>query len=250
MNKIRKYIPKIVILDTAIYIWIFVMLHLILQCFGLKFREWVYWMSVLLMMMGFITGIIQLILKLKKRIVKICIMSTFVILLLISSPIFYLIVGFGYTPEHVVEKDGSKYVAYVNSFLRTYVYYYDYKNVVVVGNQKRIVEDYGKGEIYDENDEIIAHFVKTGDNEYEVSGELSISDMLENLDMPEDKIECSGNSVGGWIMELLGHVAVENETVQSDIFKMTVLSMEDQKILKIRLEIVPKDTEENISDKE
>ena len=105
-------------------------------------------------------------------------------------------------------------------------------------------------EIYDENDEIIAHFVKTGDNEYEVSGELSISDMLENLDMPEDKIECSGNSVGGWIMELLGHVAVENETVQSDIFKMTVLSMEDQKILKIRLEIVPKDTEENISDKE
>ena len=61
------------------------------------------------------------------------------------------------------------------------------------------------GEIYDENDEIIAHFVKTGDNEYEVSGELSISDMLENLDMPEDKIECSGNSVGGWIMELLGH---------------------------------------------
>ena len=145
MNKIRKYIPKIVILDTAIYIWIFVMLHLILQCFGLKFREWVYWMSVLLMMMGFITGIIQLILKLKKRIVKICITSTFVILLLISSPIFYLIVGFGYTPEHVVEKDGSKYVAYVTSFLRTDVYYYDYKNVVVVGNQKRIVEDYGKG---------------------------------------------------------------------------------------------------------
>lgn len=25
------------------------------------------------------------------------------------------------------------------------MYYYDYKNVVVVGNQKRIVEDYGKG---------------------------------------------------------------------------------------------------------
>ena len=94
---------------------------------------------------GLYYRIIQLILKLKKRIVKICIMSTFVILLLISSPIFYLIVGFGYTPEHVVEKDGSKYVAYVNSFLRTYVYYYDYKNVVVVGNQKRIVEDYGKG---------------------------------------------------------------------------------------------------------
>lgn len=106
------------------------------------------------------------------------------------------------------------------------------------------------GEIYDENDEVISHFVKTGDNEYEVSGELSISDMLENLDMPEDKIECSGNSIGGWVMELLGHVAEENETVQSDIFKMTVLSMEDQKILKIRLEIISKETEENSNDKE
>ncbi|MDE6103575.1 MAG: hemolysin family protein, partial [Oscillospiraceae bacterium] len=68
------------------------------------------------------------------------------------------------------------------------------------------------GEIYDENDEVISHFIKTGDNEYEVSGELSISDMLENLHMPEDIIECSGNSIGGWVMELLGHVAEENET--------------------------------------
>lgn len=106
------------------------------------------------------------------------------------------------------------------------------------------------GEIYDENDEVISHFVKIGDNEYEVSGELSISDMLENLQMPEDIIECSGNSIGGWVMELLGHVAKENETVQSGIFKMTVLSMEDQKILKIRLEIISNQTEETEAEKE
>lgn len=106
------------------------------------------------------------------------------------------------------------------------------------------------GEIYDENDEVISHFIKTGENEYEVSGELSISDMLENLNMPEDIIECSGNSIGGWVMELLGHVAEENETVQSGIFKMTVLSMEDQKILKIRLEIISNQAEENATEKE
>lgn len=106
------------------------------------------------------------------------------------------------------------------------------------------------GEIYDENDEVISHFIKTGDNEYEVSGELSISDMLENLHMPEDIIECSGNSIGGWVMELLGHVAEENETVQSGIFKMTVISMEDQKILKIRLEIISNQAEENATEKE
>ena len=53
--------------------------------------------------------------------------------------------AFAYTPEHVVEKDGKKYIAYVNGFLRTYVYYYDYKNIFVTGNQKRIEEYYGKG---------------------------------------------------------------------------------------------------------
>ncbi len=53
--------------------------------------------------------------------------------------------AFGYTPEHVVEKDGKKFVAYVSGFKRTYVNYYDYKNIFVVGNQKRIEEYYGKG---------------------------------------------------------------------------------------------------------
>ncbi|MGN1481540.1 hemolysin family protein [Porcipelethomonas sp.] len=94
------------------------------------------------------------------------------------------------------------------------------------------------GEIYDENDEVVSNFVKLGDNEYEVSGDLNISDMLENLEMPEDIIESSVNTIGGWVMELLGHVAEEGETVCSGIFKMTVLSTEEQKILKIRLEIL------------
>mgnify|MGYP004640759085 FL=1 len=66
-------------------------------------------------------------------------------LFLLSTPIIYFFWVFGYTPEHVVEKDGKKFVAYVSGFKRTYVNYYDYKNIFVVGNQKRIEEYYGKG---------------------------------------------------------------------------------------------------------
>ena len=33
----------------------------------------------------------------------------------------------------------------MSGFKRTYVNYYDYKNIFVVGNQKRIEEYYGKG---------------------------------------------------------------------------------------------------------
>lgn len=99
------------------------------------------------------------------------------------------------------------------------------------------------GEIYDENDEVVSNFVRVGENIYEVSGELNISDMLENLGLPEDTIESSGNSIGGWVMELLGHVAEEGETVCSGVFKMTVMSVEEQKILKIKLEISDKEEE-------
>ena len=54
------------------------------------------------------------------------------------------------------------------------------------------------GEIYDENDEVIPSIVKISENEYEVSGDLSISDMLDQLGLDEDMIESTYTSVGGW----------------------------------------------------
>ena len=87
------------------------------------FREWIYIISAIIIMFGFIVGIIQLLLKIKKKIVKIILISTFIMLFLISTSIIYLCGAFGYTPEHVVEKDGQKFVTYVSGFKRTYVNY-------------------------------------------------------------------------------------------------------------------------------
>jgi hypothetical protein len=145
MGKIKRYIPKIILLDTIIYILIIGILYIILSFFKLMFREWVYIISAILIMVGLIIGIIQLFMKIRKKVLRISLIAVFIILLLLSSPILYLGAVFGYKPEHIVEKDEKKYVAYVNGFLRTYVYYYDYKNFIVVGNQKRIEEYYGKG---------------------------------------------------------------------------------------------------------
>ena len=100
------------------------------------------------------------------------------------------------------------------------------------------------GEIYDENDEIIPNFTKTAENTNEISGELSIGDMLDKLDLPENTIESSSNSVGGWVVELLGHIASEGETAQSGAFKITVLKTCEQKIQTVRLEISTKSADE------
>ena len=52
---------------------------------------------------------------------------------------------FAYKPEHVVDKNKEKYVAYVIAFHMTEVEYYEYKNLFVSGNKVKIREYYGKG---------------------------------------------------------------------------------------------------------
>ncbi len=145
MEKIKKYIPKIILLDIILYMLIIVTLYFILSSFKLMFREWIYIVSDVIIIGGFVAGIIQLLLKIKKKILRNVLIGIVIILLLLSTPAIFFLGAFSYMPEHIVRKDGKKYVAYVNGFLRTYVYYYDYKNIFVVGNQKRIEEDYGKG---------------------------------------------------------------------------------------------------------
>lgn len=52
---------------------------------------------------------------------------------------------FTYAPEHIIEKENKKMVAYVYSFLQVRVEYYDYVNIFMRGNQLKIEEDYGNG---------------------------------------------------------------------------------------------------------
>lgn len=93
------------------------------------------------------------------------------------------------------------------------------------------------GEIYDENDEVISPINKTSENTYEASGELTISDMLEALNFPENFIRTNANTVSGWIMEITGHIPEVNETMQSDCFIIKILKMDDQRIEKIQIKI-------------
>ena len=67
MEKIKKYIPKIILLDTMLYTLIIVTLYFILSSFKLMFREWIYIVSTIIIMFGFIVRIIQLLLKIKKK---------------------------------------------------------------------------------------------------------------------------------------------------------------------------------------
>lgn len=145
MKQIKKYILKMILFEPVLFILILAIANLILSFFNLMFRKWIYILSPLIIMLSFVIKIMQLLLKIKKKKLKRTLSTLFMIYLLISTPIISLLAIFCIPPEHIIEKDNEKYVAYVNGFLKTYVYYYDYVNAFVVGNQKRIEEYYGKG---------------------------------------------------------------------------------------------------------
>lgn len=140
-NKLRRS----VLMYTIIYICIFIIINLILNVFNMNYREWIYFLSLILISIGFVIGIIQLLWKIKNKIVKIIAIILFIIVLIPCALYTYIFCIFAYQPEHIVMRDGKKMVAYVNGFMDTYVEYYDYKNFFTVGNKIKIKEYYGDG---------------------------------------------------------------------------------------------------------
>jgi CBS domain containing-hemolysin-like protein len=95
------------------------------------------------------------------------------------------------------------------------------------------------GEIYDEDDEIIVKIQKKSDKEYEVSGDLELDELLETLGLDEDAVPSIGNTVGGFVTELAGHIPEENEElVYEDLFNIRVLSIADNTVRKVYLTLL------------
>ena len=59
------------------------------------------------------------------------------------------------------------------------------------------------GDIWDESDEIITEFVKTGETTYEVSGDMNIDDFFAEIDFEPKEFECEYSTMGGWAIEML-----------------------------------------------
>lgn len=101
------------------------------------------------------------------------------------------------------------------------------------------------GEIYDEDDEIVTNVVCVDENKYEVAGDMNISDLLELLELDEVMIQTSCTSVGGWVTDVMEHIPEAGETAEIGIFRIMVLSVNEQTVEKILLEIIKSNDEES-----
>lgn len=147
MKKFLNKMKKSILFYTLTIIIIFVVPLPVLDLLNIQYRQWVYYFMILLSITGLFASTIQIALK-KNKIVKIiigiCIILTIIILTSFWK-LFILVFAFTYTPEHIIEKDGKKYVANVVAFLHVDVYYYDYINFFLKSSKIKIHEYYGKG---------------------------------------------------------------------------------------------------------
>jgi CBS domain containing-hemolysin-like protein len=59
------------------------------------------------------------------------------------------------------------------------------------------------GDIWDESDEIVEECVRTGENTYEVNGDMNIDDFFAEIEFEPRDFECEYSTVGGWAIEML-----------------------------------------------
>ena len=101
------------------------------------------------------------------------------------------------------------------------------------------------GEIYDETDEVVDNVVEVAKDMYEIQADLSINDMLEELELPDNLIETDSNTVGGWVMELFGRIPEEGATETSGMFTVTILESDEQSVSKVGIKLdMPKENSE------
>lgn len=106
------------------------------------------------------------------------------------------------------------------------------------------------GEIWDEYDEDERDFVPLDENTFEISGDLRVSDLIEELNIDGLTIETSSNSVGGWALERLGHIPKAGESFTNGILKVTVKEVIENRIMRLTVQILPPQKEENSREKE
>ena len=103
------------------------------------------------------------------------------------------------------------------------------------------------GEIWDEDDVITSPVQFKDENTFEVSGELSKVDFNRYFEKRNMDFEISGdfNTVGGWVFELFGKIPEAGDSITTDRFEITVVSLNNLRIDTLRFRILKPDDNES-----
>ena len=100
------------------------------------------------------------------------------------------------------------------------------------------------GEIWDETDTVETEVVARESGEYELDGDMVISDFLELLGWDEDAIETESATVGGWTLERFGAFPLPGDSFEADGLHVTVLAMDNLRVERVLVRKLPAEAED------
>ena len=108
----------------------------------------------------------------------------------------------------------------------------EYGGVLGVVSMEDVLEEI-VGDIWDETDTVEPDVVKKSEDEFEVDGDLPISDFLELVNIREDDFEAESETVGGWTTEMLGDFAKPGDSFEYENLQIKVLSTDGRRVERI-----------------
>lgn len=102
------------------------------------------------------------------------------------------------------------------------------------------------GEIWDENDEISTPVRFINEVTFNVNGKVSKVDFNRYFESQGIDYEIDGdfNTVGGWVLELFGRIPGIGDIIETEDFVITVETLEERRIGKLRFQIKPPEKED------
>ena len=105
------------------------------------------------------------------------------------------------------------------------------------------------GDIWDDTDVIITECIATGENTYEVIGDMSIDDFFEEIDFvkPED-FACEYITMGGWAIEMLDADPHVGDSFRYENIFVIVAQMDEERVTKLTVWVEAKSEPEKAFD--
>jgi CBS domain containing-hemolysin-like protein len=101
------------------------------------------------------------------------------------------------------------------------------------------------GDIWDETDTVEQEVVLRSEGEYELDGDMVLTDFLELLGIDEDSFEAESETVGGWTVESFGVFPQVGDSFRFENWEVTVLAMDGRRVEKVLVKALPPETEED-----
>ena len=95
------------------------------------------------------------------------------------------------------------------------------------------------GDIWDETDEIEPEFVQTGDDTYEVDGDMRIEDFFDELDIDDRDFDDDNTTVGGWAIEMLGDYPKVGDMFEYKNLTVTVKKLQNLRVVRVGVKVWP-----------